>query len=102
MTLNQFLREISKTSGWKWGKPNENFFGGKCIRSYDKKNRMCCPITRLANKKAKRFKYDIGSVGEAGKYLGLKAGVIDKIVCAADVDRTSSLYKRLLKACKLK
>ena len=109
MTLSQFLKELSKTSGWE--KAYRNVYGTWYIRQYTyrkNKARMFCPITKLANKKAKRFKYDVGKANKAGKYLGLSEKNIIDIINAADGFTVSDggrdiskLFNKLLKACKL-
>ena len=92
MTLNQFLKELSKTRGW--GLVDYNI---RCTNGYGK----CCPITALANKKARYRKFSIDDYEKAGKYLRLNSIDVDRIVDAADTLLMPNTRNKLLKACKL-
>lgn len=90
MTLEQFLTELRKTKGWR-------LMGGRGIR-----NGCHCPITKIAARKDSSIG-DADYYAEAGRLLGLRRDVADRIVAAADgySDANPRLRARLLAACGL-
>lgn len=89
MTLNQFLKVISKTrAGWR-------YCSNGCIRS----KTGCCPLSYLANIKLKRRRFST-QYRVPARILKIKEKDCDTIVDAAD-GYDNDFRPKLLKACGL-
>src|SRR6185312_2897036 len=91
MTLEQFFKALPKR-GWYMNQQ-------RCVRRYSGGVRVC-PVCAVANRIAKRHKYNISHISAACE-MGMKKELARRLANAADGD-SSRLRSRLLKHCGLK